>query len=202
MCRKALLVDLDGTLVDTREANYLAYAAALNCVNVKLERRTWQASCDGRNWRQFLPALVGHLPRVKAADVAAKKAAIYPTMLSNTRVNDGLLRRLRAARGQARIALVTTASRTNADAVLRHHGLTDLFDLVVTGCDVEHHKPSPEAFRLAAKHLQAGPDDCLVFEDSAIGRSAAAAFGARCIAISLRARDHSTRDDLAQPPQG
>ena len=184
-CRKALLVDLDGTLVDTREANYLAYAAALSSVDVTLDRRTWQASCDGRNWRQFLPALVGHLPGVDAAIVAAKKAAIYPTMLSNSRVNSGLLRRLRTARGRAKIALVTTASRTNADAVLRHHGLVNLFDVVVTGCDVEHHKPSPDAFHLAAKQLDAGPDDCLVFEDSAIGRAAAAAFGARCIAISF-----------------
>ena len=183
---KALLVDLDGTLIDTSEANYLAYAAALDSVAVKLDRAHWRASCEGRNWRQFLPDLVGHLPGVDPAMVAAKKAALYPAKLSNSRVNRGLVRRLHAARTRAKIALVTTASRANAGAALRHHVLTDLFDVVVTGCDVDHHKPSPDAFQLAADRLGVAPKDCLVFEDSAIGRSAAAAFGARCIAVSLR----------------
>lgn len=183
---KALLVDLDGTLIDTSEANYLAYAAALDSVDVKLDRAYWRASCEGRNWRQFLPALVGHLPDVDPAMLSEKKAALYPATLSNSRVNQGLVRRLRAARSRAKIALVTAASRTNANAALRHHALADLFDVVVTGCDVDRHKPAPDAFHLAADRLGVAPEDCLVFEDSAIGQSAAATFGARCIAISLR----------------
>jgi HAD superfamily hydrolase (TIGR01509 family) len=134
--------------------------------------------------------------------VSARKAALYPVMLSNSRVNGGLVRRLRAARSRAGIALVTTASRANANALLRHYGLTDLFDVIVTGCDVEHHKPSPDAFHLAADRLGVGPGDCLVFEDSAIGRSAAAAFGARCIAISMRTDDPFKRQPgLSRPPQ-
>jgi len=189
---KALLVDLDGTLIDTREANYLAYAAALGSVGVKLDRARWRTTCEGSNWRQFLPQMVSHLPGVDPATLSAKKAAFYPAMLSNSRVNKGLVRRLRAARGRAKIALVTTASRVNADAALRHYGLTDLFDVIVTGCDVERHKPSPDAFHLAANLLDVAPGDCLVFEDSEIGRSAAAAFGARCIAISLQRSPRST----------
>ena len=186
---KALLVDLDGTLIDTSEANYLAYAAALDSVDVKLDRARWRASCEGRNWRQFLPELVGHLPGVDPAIVAGKKAELYPAKLPHSRVNRGLVRRLRAAQGRAKVALVTTASRANAGAALRHHALTDLFDVVVTGCDVDRHKPSPDAFHLAADRLGVGPQDCLVFEDSTIGKSAAAAFGARCIAVSLRPTD-------------
>ena len=184
---KAVLVDLDGTLVDTRETNFRAYAAVLKNVGVTLNRHEWDTTCAGLNWRQFLPKLVAHRPDVDPARLSAAKRACYPAMLSASRVNAGLVRRLRLARGAAKFALVTSASRDNAFAVLSHHKLTDLFDVIVTGCDVERHKPAPDAFQLAAGRLGVRPTDCLALEDSDVGKAAAAAFGARCIGISMRA---------------
>lgn len=182
----ALLVDLDGTLVDTTLANYRAYSAALKTVGVTLDPKRWCAIGQGRNWRQFLPELVAHLPDVDPAEVAARKRALYPSMLSESRLNIGLVRRLRAVRQRVRVALVTTASRDNAIAAIHHHSLDDLFDVIVSGCDVEHHKPSPEAYHLAAAKLEVRAEQCLVFEDSAVGKAAATAFGARCLTVSLR----------------
>lgn len=183
---KALLIDLDGTLIDTREANFRAYAAALDSVGITLDRAQWESIGEGRNWRQFLPGLLADRPEIVPALVAARKQELYPEMLSASRVNAGLVRRLRAIRNRVGTALVTSASRGNAATVLRHHALTDLFDVIVTGCDVAQHKPAPEAFHRAATALEVRPEDCLVFEDSAVGRAAATAFGARCITIALR----------------
>lgn len=189
---KALLIDLDGTLVDTREANFRAYAAALAEVDIELERSAWQAVGEGRNWRQFLPQFLALRPDIDPAQIAARKRALYLAMLPASRPNPGLVRRLRSARARgARAALVTTASRENAHAVLAHHRLSELFDVIVTGCDVMQHKPAPDAFGLAAVKLGVQPNDCLVFEDSSIGKTAAAAFGARCIGVSMRAAEHA-----------
>lgn len=184
---KALLVDLDGTLVDTRAANYLAYAEALAARGVTVDRERWDEAAQGRNWRQFLPELLRPVPDAEPGDVAAHKARLYPSKLVHTCVNHALARLIQSGREGWRTALVTTASAANAAAVLRHHRLEGLFDLVVTGDDVERHKPFPDAYRLAAERLGVAPAECLVFEDSDIGMAAAAAFGACCLRVSFAA---------------
>jgi HAD superfamily hydrolase (TIGR01509 family) len=182
---KALLVDLDGTLVDTRTANYLAYSEALAAVGVAVERSRWDEIAEGRNWKQFLPALLQGVPEAGPERVAAHKAELYPTKLTHSHANEALVALIRGGRGTWRTALVTTASAANADAVLRHHRLDDLFDVRVTGGDVERHKPYPDAYRLAAERLDVAPDVCLAFEDSDIGVAAATAFGAACLRVCL-----------------
>lgn len=182
---RALLVDLDGTLVDTGEANYLAYAEALAPFGVAVDRSPWNEMTEGRNWRQFLPALLENVPGGDPDAVAARKAEIYPLLLRHSIVNEALAARIARRGPLCRSALVTTASAANAAAVLRHHGLEGLFDVVVTGGDVERHKPFPDAYRLAAERLGVAPDECLAFEDSDVGMAAAAAFGAPCVRISF-----------------
>jgi beta-phosphoglucomutase len=184
---RALLVDLDGTLVDTSTANYLAYAEALAAVGVVVDRKRWDSQSQGRNWRQFLPDMLREVPDVEPAEVAAHKARLYPAKLAHSVLNRPLVTLIRSSRERLRTALVTTASSANARAVLNHHDLDGLFDLVVTGDEVERHKPYPDAYRLAAKRLGVAAAECLAIEDSDIGMAAAAAFGAPCLRVSFTA---------------
>ncbi|MCX5633408.1 MAG: HAD-IA family hydrolase [Phycisphaerae bacterium] len=59
-----------------------------------------------------------------------------------------------------------------------------LFDAVVAGEDVEHKKPAPDIFLLAAKKIVIDPKDCLVIEDALSGIKAAKAAGCKCLAIT------------------
>ncbi len=59
-----------------------------------------------------------------------------------------------------------------------------LFDAIVAGEDVEHKKPSPDIFLLAAKKIGIDPKDCLVVEDALSGIKAAKAAGSKCLAIT------------------
>ncbi len=52
-----------------------------------------------------------------------------------------------------------------------------MFKVVVTADDVEHGKPAPDMFLLAAKQMGVEPARCLVFEDAAPGMRAAEAAG-------------------------
>jgi HAD superfamily hydrolase (TIGR01509 family) len=182
---KALLVDLDGTLVDTGEANYRAYAEALAAVGVTLERSWWKARAEGRSWRQFLPELLEDAPAAEQERLAGEKARLYPAMLGHTRLNEGLAALIASGRSRWRTALVTTASPANVTAVLAHHDIAGLFDTVVTGGDVERHKPAPDAYLLAAARLSVAPSECIAFEDMEIGERAATAAGARCVRVSF-----------------
>jgi len=182
----AVLVDLDGTLVDTSEVNYQAYAAALAEVGVPIEREVFDNVAQGRNWKQFLPAILANAGLAKEpADIAKRKSQIYAGMICNARPNQPLVELLGMLKPLCRTALVTTASAINAAAVLSAHDLHRLFDVVVTGDDVRHHKPDPEAYALAARQLGVAPEACLVIEDTDIGVASARAFGSPVLKVQM-----------------
>ena len=181
---RGLLVDMDGTLVDTATANYEAYAAALAAVGVSVARAAFEEVSLGKSWRQFLPALLAAAGSdADPAAVAAHKTEIYPSRVPLTRANPALVALIQTGRPHWRTALVTTASGPSVAAILRFHGLEELFDTVVTGSDVGRHKPDPEAYHLAAARLELTPAECLVVEDSDAGVASAAAFGAPCLRV-------------------
>jgi len=185
---KAFLVDLDGTLADTAEANFLAYSLALAECGVAVDRATFEREAIGRNWRQFLPAMMVRANgEATAACVAQRKTELYREATAHTRFNDSLVMLLQQLRRSgAQLALVTTASAANVAAVLAGRpDIAALFDLAVTGDDVSRHKPDPEAYCLAAQRLGLEPHECLVIEDSDIGLAAARSFGATVLRVSM-----------------
>lgn len=101
-----------------------------------------------------------------------------------------LLQELRTARVPT--ALVTMSFRPIANAVVR--GIPfDAFDAIVTGEDVEHGKPAPDAYLRAADLLKADITRCIVIEDSPPGVAAGLAAGATVVAVPLYVRlpDHA-----------
>ena len=65
---------------------------------------------------------------------------------------------------------------------LREIGLpADSFDAYVTGEDIEHKKPAPDIFRIAAERIGVRPERCVVVEDAITGVLAAKAAGTRCL---------------------
>jgi HAD superfamily hydrolase (TIGR01509 family) len=75
-------------------------------------------------------------------------------------------------------AIVTSSARSTADKHLGLAGIGHRFDAIVTRDDVHHCKPSPEPYLLAAKRLGVRPDTCVAIEDSDPGVAAAHAAGA------------------------
>jgi len=82
-----------------------------------------------------------------------------------------------------RWAVVTSAPRELAKVRLAAAGLP-LPAVLVTAEDVEHGKPAPDCFRLAARRLGHPIEDCLVFEDAPAGIAAAEAAGASIVVIT------------------
>ncbi len=78
-------------------------------------------------------------------------------------------------------ALVTGSQRPFTEAVLASTGFR--FPVVVTGDDVTRTKPDPEPYLLAAKLLDAGPQDCVALEDSPNGVASATAAGCHVVAV-------------------
>ena len=180
----ALLFDLDGTLVDTTQANYTAYSQALAEFGVMMEPHDVAAKAADRQWREFLPELLrGAEVDVDPARIASRKGELYRTAIGSMRLNGPLVGLAAAVRPAIRTALVTTASASSVAAILAHFELRGLFDVVVTGDDVVRHKPDPEAYRIAAERLSVPAEACLVFEDSDVGAASAVAAGMTVVRV-------------------
>ncbi|MGV8876065.1 MAG: HAD family hydrolase [Rhodoglobus sp.] len=91
-----------------------------------------------------------------------------------------LLRELREA--QIPTALVTMSIGRMAHLVVENLGFTG-FDAVVTGDDVTHPKPHPEAYLLGAAHLGVAIGECVAIEDSPPGASSAFSAGATVLGV-------------------
>jgi HAD superfamily hydrolase (TIGR01509 family) len=84
-----------------------------------------------------------------------------------------------------KIAIASSADRRKVVGNLKEIDLPpDMFDAIIVGEDVEHKKPSPEIFLLAAKRLKLQPEVCLVVEDAVSGVAAAKSAGMRSLAIT------------------
>lgn len=81
------------------------------------------------------------------------------------------------------MAVATSNSRELAEAAIEAHGLQDVFDAIVTGCDVAHGKPLPDVYLAAAARLGVRPSDCLVFEDIPAGIQAGKNAGMEVVAV-------------------
>lgn len=181
---RAIMVDLDGTLAHTAAANVAAYAQALSSSGVIVTAGELELLIGGRHWTQFLPAVLAAAnSSADPARIAAHKTEIYAANLKQIEINTGLVRLLEASRMHLKTALVTSASRASTTALLAAHDLTPFFDVVVTGDDVENHKPHPEAYHLAAEQLHVQPGETLIYEDSDIGVASAKAFGGHVIRV-------------------
>ena len=85
-----------------------------------------------------------------------------------------------------RLAVATSSVSASARPFLDRHNLTGLFEVIVTGDEVERGKPAPDIYLSAAEKLRISPDECLVVEDALSGVAAAKAAKMRVIAIPDR----------------
>lgn len=178
MKSRLMILDLDGTLYDTRKVNCRAYQHALKEHDIELDEEYFIHTCNGQYYKQFLPVIAPRLSDSAMESIHRRKQELYPTYLASASVNGMLVDLITAARPMFHIALVTSASRKNALDILQFFDHTRLFDLILTQEDVTKKKPDPEGFELAMRHFDVRPEMTVVFEDSDSGILAAKAAGA------------------------
>ena len=83
------------------------------------------------------------------------------------------------------MAIATGGSRPSIPTVLKHLGILDWFDAVVTSEDVILQKPSPDIFLEAARRLGVAADRCRAFEDTDLGMQAIYAAGMDAVDVRL-----------------
>jgi sugar-phosphatase len=171
----ALLLDLDGTLVDSEPLHRAAYTAFF-------ADRGWPDAdltlFTGRRAQDVFASTPGPWSGQDPLELAAAVVACTPPGEAPRPVAGA--RRLietAAARGVP-VAVVTSADRPWAEQVLDGTlGVLGHVDVMVTARDVAHGKPDPAGFSLACSRLGVPPRTCVAVEDSPAGVAAAVAAG-------------------------
>lgn len=168
MKTKLAIFDLDGTLFDTREVNYLAYKKAFYLVEKQFDvtYEEFNANCFGKNYKDFITDFFG-LSLIEAEEIHEYKKKAYESFLSvGVKKNDSLFDILHALSSQYYIALVTTASRKNVNDIMECFSCRECFELMITGDDVVNKKPSIEGYQKAMDYFAIKAKDTIIFEDA------------------------------------
>lgn len=182
------IFDLDGTLVDTMPLHYLAWEAALVKVGLK-----------GRLDKDYFYAL-GGVPSKKVAGLLGKhhglkldpvavykdKEKLFMGSLQKLELIGAVVEFAKRASKTSPVSVASGGDRDVVTSTLKKTGLAPLFPVVITADDVEHGKPAPDMFLLAAKLMGVAPGRCLVFEDGEPGMQAARAAGMKCVFVPSR----------------
>lgn len=180
---KGFFFDLDGTLIDTAEANYIAYSEAINNVcGVQVSRQEFRKT-NGMVYKDFLALLVPNITDAKIEQISVYKKDAYVKQLDKTTPNTFLLNFLKNMAENYVTVLVTTAKKDNAAAVLARYGLNGMFNYTIFGDDVKNMKPNPEAYMKALELSNLNPKEVIAFEDSNAGIMAAQKAGIPTIHI-------------------
>jgi beta-phosphoglucomutase len=179
---KLIMVDLDGTLFDTRRTNYLAYKEAISKYGFKIDYKYYCNYCNGKHYTDFLPQITTN-DQKKLEEIHKRKKLVYKSYLHEARINQPLVDLLKSLKNTYKIALVTTASKINANEILNRFGIIDIFDLILTQEDIIKNKPAPDGYLKAMNFFNVTPEDCIIFEDSNIGIEAAQASGSECLVV-------------------
>jgi HAD superfamily hydrolase (TIGR01509 family) len=190
---QALLWDVDGTLAETeRDGHRVAFNQAFETMGLPWrwdEARYGEllAITGGRErlladmaTRSDAPGTVDERESL-SRELHALKNRAYAELVRAARLplRPGVGELMREARAQGlRLAITTTTSRSNVDALMRVHlgeRWRDRFAAVVCGEDVQRKKPDPEVFRIALAQLGLQPLDAVALEDSPGGVAAARA---------------------------
>lgn len=209
---KAVLFDLDGTVIDTEPLKCLSYAQALRTL------RQSDTPTDDQVRAVYQYAIGRHRHEVAAYLAEAFQSllppppgdlALWEVLLDcRMKIYDALLTDESLLRSKLRAPVIEVIARLRSESILtglvtasepgqvfptlKTLNIDGLFDVVLTRGDVRHAKPSPDAYLEAARRLQLDPAACVAVEDSGPGVQAAVAAGMCCVVVPPISPDYSS----------
>lgn len=187
---KALLLDLDGTLVDSTEALKEAGRAGFVAIGLTDSNEDKIAFEVARRLEQDLPIddLFAKFRLGSEAEehfLPAYLNAYYSAVMSKSKLFPNVKRTVQTLSRHFRLGLITMRYVVREQVVgeLSHLTIKKYFRAVVTALDVEKPKPFPDALLVAAKRLNTPIGECAVVGDSIVDIQAGKSAGAKTIAV-------------------
>jgi len=183
---EAILFDFDGVLLDSEPVHCACWAEVLAPLGVTVDWEYYRQYGVGVDDRGMLRTMAARSDPPRNweelwAQYPAKKRLFQARMAQSPPFDpslDGFLSRLHSA---YKLAVVSSSATTEIALLLTAGGIRRHFDTLVCGEDVQHHKPAPDPYLLAAQRL--GVRTALVVEDSEPGMASGRAAGFEVVAV-------------------
>ncbi len=185
---QAAIFDLDGVLVDSATAHFLAWRRLADELDIPFTEHDNEAlkGVDRLTSLRMILALGKRTVAEEAmAALAARKNGFYLDAVRQMSPADqlpGAEKLVLSAKASGLRCAVASASR-NAPLLLSQVGLAPLFDFVADASAIQNGKPAPDIFLACSTALGVPPAACLAFEDAAAGIEAIVTAGMFAIGI-------------------
>jgi len=184
---RAVLWDMDGTLIDSEEQHWISWRNTLAKEGIVITRAQFLATFGQRN-DSIIPQLLGAAATPQRIErISEAKEELYRHLIRRDGISPlpGVASWLHRLHQKGWLqAIASAAPRANIDAVLEALSATHIFQGIVSAEDVQKGKPDPEVYLKAASRVGASPENCIVVEDAAAGIEGARRAGMRSIGVS------------------
>ena len=185
---KAVLWDLDGTLVDSAEFHWRAWRDVMAEEGLPVTHEQFVQSFGKRNDLILTGWLGEHADPERMRRLSEEKESRFRALVRAHGIEPlpGVREWVARLHGEGWLhAVATSAPRANLEALSDAMGMREYFGAGVAAEDVTHGKPDPEVFLLAASRLGADPRRSIVVEDAPTGIEAGRRAGMCTIGVSL-----------------
>ena len=183
--RKAVLFDLDGTLVDSMWVWRNIDIDFLSAIGQELPADL-QKCIEGMSFTETAEYFKKRFSIDDDVEDIKKKwnQMAYDKYTSEVKLKKGAKEFLARLKSDGiRIGIASSNSMILIEGALKAEGVLEYFDAITTGCEAGAGKPAPDIYLLAAKKVGIAPSECLVFEDIPMGIMAGNSAGMTTVAV-------------------
>jgi len=183
--KKAALLDVDGTLLDSNDAHAQAWVEAFAQLghDVPFAR---VRELIGKGGDKLLPETIGvEKDSALGEDISKRRSAIFKkTYLPQLRAFPGARELLEALKARGvKLVVATSAQKDELGALLKQADLSDLIEEAATSSDAEDSKPDPDIVMAALRAAGCAPREAVMLGDTPYDVEAATKAGVSAIAL-------------------
>jgi len=181
---KALVLDMDGVLIDSEALHKSTKRQALRSLGIEVDETVFSRYI-GRSDRVMITdvAKIHGFSEDGIEAILTEKDSLYASGQRYLRPVPGAIDFVEWAHRKYRLAVATSARAHNRRSALASLGITSSFEVTIDSSCIVHPKPSPEVFEKAIAQMKMAPSDCWIIEDALNGVAAARAVP--CFTVAL-----------------
>lgn len=185
---KAIIFDFDGVIADSFEANYQGFVKLFSKREIESFDRGFLKSRFGIGPKGVLEDYFRIINRDHSSEQISEfvdeKTEYAIGFVDKVVFNDNFLDFFDIIKNKYKLAIATNNKKEFIIKFLEKNNIENFFTVIIDRDDVEKIKPNPEIFLKASSLLNVKPTDCIVFEDSVVGVTAAKRANMKCVAIT------------------